>query len=671
MVRLESRRTRVGVAQPLGMGERALARRLLDDLERLNVRDVRVGLSWADWCTLEGERFYTWLLPLLSERLRVVPCLYHTPPSLGVEPFRAAPPRRPEAFADWIDEVLERIGYGIEWIELWNAPNDLGWWDRRLDPEDERLGRLLREAATRARAHGVWTVLGGLRPVDPRFLVRLARLGVLERFDAVGLHLFPGLSEPRWRGWAQPVETVRRTLAELGSKAQVWVTEGGYSTWQRDEGRQHLELAAALECGADRLYWKSLYDKDEPTTARGDLSTDERARHFGLVRSGGEPKLAGRLWFEGGLDHVKRQARLLRPRPVRVTRRRLNLITGGAGFIGSNLTDRLLRDGEEVVILDNLSRPHVGRNLDWLKETHGERVRLRLADVRDPIAVREEVGRAGRVFHFAAQVAVTLSLTSPRHDFDVNSSGTLNLLEALRATSSPPPLVFTSTNKVYGALTDVPLTEDETRYGPAHPYLRAHGLDERRTLDFHSPYGCSKGAADQYVLDYARCYHMPSVVFRMSCIYGPRQWGNEEQGWVAHFVRSAVDGTPVTIYGDGKQVRDVLYVGDLVDALLLSSERIDAVRGQAFNVGGGPENTLSLLELVSHIERLSGTELSVRHARWRTGDQRYYCSDYRKLQRAIGWRPKTSVEEGLVHLYRWLDPKRALATTRRVTGAPA
>lgn len=672
VIRLEKRRTRVGIAEHFRVGERERAERLLDDLSRLRVRDLRVGVSWADWCTPEGERFYAWLLPRLTSRLRVVPCLCHTPPSLGVEPSPAAPPRRPEAFADWLEEVLERFGRGVEWVELWSAPNDLASWDRRLDPGDRRLVRLLSEAATRARARGVRPVLGGLRPVDPSFLAHLAALDVLSRFDAVGVHLLPGLSEPRWHGWAEPVAAVRRALEAHGPKrAQVWITEGGFSTWQHDEGRQHRELVEALEAGADRLYWLGMYDLPEHASTTRGFHEDEREYHFGLKRSSGEPKLAFRLWADGGLANVREHASLLRPRSPRATRRRTALVTGGAGFVGSNLAHRLLEAGEDVVLLDNLSRPGIERNLRWLRERHGDRVRLRLADVRDPFAMREEVGRADRVFHFAAQVAVTLSLVSPRHDFGVNAGGTLNLLEAMRALETPPPLVFTSTNKVYGALPDVDLKAGQTRYAPVDPHLNAHGIAEDRPLDFHSPYGCSKGVADQYVVDYARCFGLPATVFRMSCIYGPRQWGNEEQGWVAHFVRSATDGTPITVYGDGKQVRDILYVGDLVEAFVLASERIDAVRGQAFNVGGGPENTVSLLELVAAIEALQGEPMEVRFGGWRPGDQRYYCSDYRRLQRATGWRPSTPVERGLAHLHDWLQAPRGGWRPGNLSGAPA
>jgi len=348
------------------------------------------------------------------------------------------------------------------------------------------------------------------------------------------------------------------------------------------------------------------------------------------------------------------------------------VITGGAGFIGSNLADRLLSSGREVVILDNLSRPGVEKNLDWLKERHGALVSAVMADVRDERAVNEAIAEASAVFHFAAQVAVTTSLVRPIEDFEVNARGTLNVLEAIRsaaAKGAAPPLVFTSTNKVYGGLPDVRLTKVSGRYEPEDPGLRAHGVGEDRPLDFHSPYGCSKGAADQYVIDYARTFGIPAVVLRMSCIYGPRQFGTEDQGWVAHFLFRAAQGAPITLYGDGMQVRDVLFVEDLVEAFLAAERNIENLSGRAFNIGGGVSNTLSLLELVDRIGHLMGSPPAVSFSAWRPGDQRYYVSSTRSFGEATGWCPKVSVREGIERLHRWVlqaerarRPERALET---------
>src|ERR1044072_8402518 len=330
------------------------------------------------------------------------------------------------------------------------------------------------------------------------------------------------------------------------------------------------------------------------------------------------------------------------------------LITGGAGFIGSNLAHRLLSAGHRVRLLDNLSRSGVERNLRWFIETHGDLVDIEVPDVRNLSIVKQAVRDASQIFHFAPQVGVTSSLVDPIEDFEVNARGTLNLLEAVRATDNPPPLVFTSTNKVYGNLGDLQFTNGSTRYAPVDPLIRERGIAEDRRLDFHSPYGCAKGAADQYVIDYARTYRIPALVFRMSCIYGPHQYGNEDQGWVAHFVIRSIAGKPITIYGDGMQVRDILFVEDLVDAFLLAQQHMNKIAGNAFNIGAGAANSISLLELLDLLAKLHGGELSVRFEDWRAADQRYYVADTSKFSGLTGWQPRVGVHEGVRRLYEWI-----------------
>ncbi len=356
------------------------------------------------------------------------------------------------------------------------------------------------------------------------------------------------------------------------------------------------------------------------------------------------------------------------PRVMQIGGQRPALITGGAGFIGTNLADRLLKAGQPVLIFDNLSRPGVEMNLRWLRSVYGSRVQIEIGSVCNRRKLRTAVQRAEQVFHFAAQVAVTTSLENPVHDFDVNTRGTLNLLEELRSIENPPPLVFTSTNKVYGGLKNLALYVNCKRYEPADSLIRA-GINEDISLDFHSPYGCSKGAADQYIIDYARTYGMPATVFRMSCIYGPHQFGTEDQGWIAHFLISAIDGRPITIYGDGMQVRDVLYIEDLVDALLLAQANIQSLSGQAFNIGGGPANTISLLELVGIIRALRKEEPRIYFDDRRPGDQKYYVSDSGKFKAATGWTPKVSAARGVESLYHWLITSRGAAAAARASGA--
>ena len=326
------------------------------------------------------------------------------------------------------------------------------------------------------------------------------------------------------------------------------------------------------------------------------------------------------------------------------------LVTGGAGFVGANVSDRLLSEGRDVVVLDAFVRAGVERNARWLAGRHGGRVRFVRGDVRDPGLVENAARGAAAVFHFAAQVAVTTSLDAPRDDFSVNAGGTLNVLEALRAQPDPPPLFFTSTNKVYGCLGGVPLRVRGERYEPDQPALASRGVSEEAPLDFRTPYGCSKGAADQYTLEFARAFGVPAVVFRMSCIYGPRQYGNEDQGWVAHVALCALRGRPVTIYGDGMQVRDLLFADDLVDAFLLAWSDVSRLRARAFNIGGGPSNVVSLLELLRLLEARGVSPESIRFEAWRPGDQRYYASDSGAFRTETGWSPRVTVEEGLDRL---------------------
>jgi CDP-paratose 2-epimerase len=330
------------------------------------------------------------------------------------------------------------------------------------------------------------------------------------------------------------------------------------------------------------------------------------------------------------------------------------LITGGAGFVGSNLAHRLLSAGHKVRLLDNLSRAGVERNLRWLIETHGDLVDIEVPDLRNFSIIKQAVKDASQVFHFAAQVAVTSSLVDPIEDFEINARGTLNVLEAIRAVRNPPPLVFTSTNKVYGNLADLEFVKQGTRYAPRDLQIRDRGISENRPLDFHSPYGCSKGAADQYVVDYARTYGIPALVFRMSCIYGPHQQGNEDQGWVAHFVMRSIAGKPITIYGDGMQVRDILFIDDLVDAFLLAQQHMERLAASAFNIGGGSANSISLLELLDLLAELHGGDLSVRFEDWRAADQRYYVADTSKFSGLTGWKPRVGVHEGVRRLYEWI-----------------
>lgn len=337
------------------------------------------------------------------------------------------------------------------------------------------------------------------------------------------------------------------------------------------------------------------------------------------------------------------------------------LVTGGAGFIGCNIADRLAGQGHEVLVYDSLARAGVERNLRWLQERHGKRITHVAGDIRDNDLLGRAVAEAGAVFHMAAQVAVTTSLADPVEDFGVNLAGTFNLLEAARRRAKPLPLIFASTNKVYGDLTDIPLVLEEGGWLPADAVARQRGVGEGRPLDFHTPYGCSKGAADQYVLDYARSFGLPAAVLRMSCIYGRRQMGTEDQGWVAHFLIRVLEDRPVTLFGDGHQVRDILDVDDAVDTYVAAWQAIDRIAGRAFNLGGGAANAVSLRRLLAHIGQITGRDVRIESSDWRQGDQRYFVADTRAVDSALGLGAKRGWRDGVARLAAWLAEERSPA----------
>jgi CDP-paratose 2-epimerase len=602
----------LGVADRIGPGDEDRVGRLMERLRALGVSDLRLEIRESDGSTDEGRGWTTHLLSRLAAGVRILPNVVFAAESA------------PSQVADVVEEIIENCGATFDDLELRGEPAQL------------------EAAADRARRLGKRVVVGGLDLFDAARLEVLSEQGAFSQAHVVGfqarLDSAPEIGPALVRA--------RRILESSAPDVRLWVTEAGYSTWRHDEFQQVEAFLEALSLPIDRVYWYSSEDAD---------SADERGQS-GLWTSAGRPKLLARLWSDQGLSGVRGAVRLGRGPAARA--RRPVLITGGAGFVGTNLADRLLESGRPVVVYDSLSRPGTEENLKWLRHKHGRGVEVVISDVRDVGALRPVVGRASAVIHLAAQVAVTSSLTDPVHDFEVNAGGTFGLVNLLSGRADPPPLVFTSTNKVYGRLDDLRLTEESTRYVPEDGDIRARGIDEDRPLDFHSPYGCSKGAADQYVLDFARNRSLPATVFRMSCIYGPHQCGSEDQGWVCHFLRRVLEGAPLTVYGTGKQVRDVLYVDDLTDAVGRVLRHPSVAAGRAFNIGGGPENALSLLELIAAMKELHHTLPPVRYAPWRAGDQRYFVADAGRFGSATGWRPRVSAAAGIESLYRWLRPRR-------------
>jgi CDP-paratose 2-epimerase len=655
--------SRIGLLEWFRPGEYDRVEAVLADIKALGISSLRTGISWADWYASAGAGWYAWLLPRLAKEVEIVPCIMNTPPSLGMVPKFSSPPRVPKTYADFIDVIISEFGKLFDWIELWNRPDNFHEWDSRLDPDWRIFSEMIGGAAYWIHKRGKKTVLPGLCPANLDWLSLMHQRGVLAYIDAVGVQGFPNTIELSWRGWDHEIGSVRERLVSLNKDAEIWITQTGFSTWRGDERAQVRAFLDAVSAPAERLFWYRAHD-----TQPGQFDSfhsDEREYHFGLKSADGRPKVLYEAWAEGGLDAV-RALDAVRPAEHSARRKKPVLITGGAGFIGTNLASRLLSEDRPVLIYDNLSRPGADRNLAWLTETYHSGLNVEIADVRDSRALRSAVHAAGQVFHLAAQVAVTTSLVDPRHDFEVNLGGTLNLIEILRTMDDPPPLLFTSTNKVYGGLTDLALGISGRRYQPLDTSLRT-GVKETRPLDFHSPYGCSKGAADQYVLDYARTFGLPAVVFRMSCIYGPHQNGTEDQGWVAHFMIRALEHKSITLYGDGMQVRDLLFVEDLVDAFLLAESNMYSLAGQAFNIGGGLGNTISLLDLLDLIDNLHGEKPAVQFDQARPGDQRYYVSDTRKFKVATGWAPIVNVHQGVRRLNEWLMKSQGLTIPPQFT----
>ena len=429
----EHNQPRLGVIEWFRPGEFERAEQVLADLRSLNVDALRTGFSWADFHLEQGGAWYDWLIHRLAREVEVLPCFHYTPPSLGVVATSASPPRDPKTYADFLDVAISRLGRHFEWVELWNEPNNLSDWNWRLDPHWQIFSEMIGGAAYWAHQRGKKIVLGGPCPTDINWLNLMGERGVLGQCDAVGVHGFPGTWEFDWEDWSETIQQVREVLRAYQPEAEIWITEAGYSTCKHDERKQLNAFLRALEAPVERVYWYSAHDLHPDLPTQDGLHTDERHYHMGLKRSDGTPKLLARLWESGGLEGVREVEGWIRPAASknRGTDRHV-LITGGAGFIGTNLAARLLREGRHVILIDSLARPGVEQNYKWLREEYGDHVDLELADIRDRYTVRNALKGADQVYHFAAQVAVTTSLLNPMNDFDVNLRGTLILLEELR-----------------------------------------------------------------------------------------------------------------------------------------------------------------------------------------------------------------------------------------------
>ena len=647
----------VGILEWFRPREYEEVKNTLDDLKNLGIKHLRTGISWADWYVDGTEEWYDWLFAELDKHVEILPCFLYTPPSIGEMEKTSAPPKDLKSYADFIDTMINKYGQYFEWVELWNEPNNKIEYDYTLDYSWNKFANMIGMAAHWAKEKGKKTLLGGMSPIDPNWLQMMIEQGVLENIDAIGIHGFPHVFDQQWKGWDVNIKAVREVLENAGYQKEIWISEAGFSTWQKDEVKQYEEFAKVMNADADRIYWYALNDLNPKNATVGGFHLDEREYYFGMKSTDGTPKLLYKLLEREGVENIQ-QHDYIKKRYKIEEKEKYTLITGGAGFIGTNLASRFLSEGKRVMIYDSLFRDGVEKNLQWMQEEYGDKLIIQISNINETRILQQCVNNAEAVFHLCAQVAVTSSVENPIHDFNVNLNGTFHLLEAIRKSPHQPPLLFTSTNKVYGNLQDVKMQENGSRFYPADRNMKKYGINEKIPLDFHSPYGCSKGAADQYILDYSRTYGLKTCVFRMSCIYGPHQFGTEDQGWVAHFLISALEDKPITIYGNGKQVRDILYVEDLVNAFVLAHKNIDKLAGEVFNIGGGPANTVSLLEILDIIKEKADKDMDVSFEDWRTGDQFYYVSNTNKFKEATGWEPKHSVEEGVENLLRWLCENR-------------
>lgn len=643
----------IGLLEWFHIGEYERVENSIERFQQLGIKHLRTGISWADYYSEEGVKWYNWLIPRLAKEVEILPCFLYTPPSEGLLPKTSSPPKNPKAFADFLDTIVSSHGKHFEWVELWNEPNNQSEYDYTLDRHWSVFTDMIGKAAYWMKQLHKKTLLGGMSPVDPNWLQLLYNREVMNYIDVIGIHHFPHVFDDKWYGWEHLINQVKEIIQQNNGQQKIWITETGYSTWQHDERKQLEVFLEASKAPVERIYWYGLNDLDQKYPTVDGFHKDEREYTFGLVKTDGTEKLLYRLLAEKKATDLGTD-KWLSSSYKTFHNKKSNLIFGGSGFIGTNMAKTLLDKGEYVTIFDNLSRPGVERNLRWLKEQYPEKLNIEIADIRNKYAVHQAVAQADFVFHFAAQVAVTTSCEYPETDFDINAKGTLNILEAIKNSQHQPPILFTSTNKVYGALDDIDLVLENNRYQPADDHILEHGVAESRKLDFHSPYGCSKGIADSYIQDYIRTFGIKGTIFRMSCIYGPHQFGTEDQGWVAHFLLKAMRNEPLTIYGDGKQVRDILFVEDLIEAMLIAKNQIDKVNGMAFNMGGGASNSISLLELVAKINDLQDTKIPLKFSEWRPGDQKYYVSDTRLFKNLSSWEAQTSAHDGIKKLYYWL-----------------
>lgn len=640
----------LGVSEWFKIAQYGRLEKILGELNAISIKHIRAAFSYEDWHQQDGPQWFQWLFSNLSDNFELMPCFVLDPASDLYDLHD---------FADFIKLMIRNFGQYFNWFELLNSQNS------RIRANYKNFSKLILQIADEAKQNGKKILIGGISPSEVEILDIFSDNDLIKNIDAVGIRDFPG--SYGWTNWEDSINKVRKVFDERKINLRVWITETGFSTWGRDEFGQITNFIDFLKVKVDRRYWYSAEDLTNELFNKSEDSEEKRQYHFGLIKNDGNPKLIYRIWKQQGLKGLQNFSSYNGFTSQSFGgSRKLAMITGGAGFIGTNLADKLLSLGKSVVIFDNLSRHGTEHNIKWLRQKYPDKIKFKFADIRNKYALRDVLNCVDQVFHLAAQVAVTSSITDPIEDFSINVNGTLTLLEEIRRMKERPALLFTSTNKVYGRLDDINFLQTNLRYEPVNTEIKNNGIGENRPLDFHSPYGCSKGSADQYVLDYYRIYDLSNVVFRMSCIYGPHQFGTEDQGWVAHFMIQALNNKNITIYGDGKQVRDILFVDDLTDAMILAMKNIDTVKGKVFNIGGSPDNTISILEFFNEIKKLYIPLPQINYGQWRSGDQKYYVSNITSFKNLTGWKPKVSLREGIKKLYEWLNDKNNIMISEKI-----
>lgn len=620
----------LGLLEWFVVNEHERVERVLADMNRLGVAHLRTGVSWADWHTDEGQAWYRWLLPRLARDVQVLPCVLYTPPSMGLIAATSSPPRETKPYADFLDLLISDFGEHFEWVELWNEPNNLSEWNWTLDPGWRIFSKMIIGAGYWARHRGKKVILGGASPIDPAWFDVMCRRGVIEHVDAVGIHGFPGTWEATWQGWPFHVQRVRDTLEARGHQRPIWITETGFSTWRHDELRQIEHYLNTINAPVQRVYWYAMDDLDPDRATVDGFHSDEREYHFGMKRHDGSEKLLFRLRAESGDDERIRHVGSLNSSVSKEALADADaLIIGGAGFIGSQLAKRLLLDGQRVRILDNLSSPGVEHSIIQFTAEFGSKVQVDFADVRNRAAIKRTVRGAKCVYHLAG---CACDGPSPTAAFEVRARGTLNLLEALREMPDPPPLIYAAR--------------------------------EAHSESTNPPHDCAMRYAEQLVRAYAHSYGLKAVALRMGCIYGPRPRELQDRCPVTGLMIAALQGKQLPLDDDEAHVLNLLYIDDLVAALLAARKRIELLSGGAFDIHGARAGSLCREDLSQHIETVLGQRAEVRHRTSVSAAKVHRAAHADSFEATTGWSPAIELSEGLQRLYDSITQERSTGQRR-------